>query len=97
MRYVQLADIDAAARAVMFCPQTARPKMAARLLAEATLADKYRKRLRTPHPQFGTGTLMSAAAKYPQAARLECFDGDVLDAFSDVINALTAKLTHHPL
>ncbi|MFT6076800.1 MAG: hypothetical protein ACJAZ1_003738 [Yoonia sp.] len=56
--------------------------MVARLIAHADTADRYRERLRKPHPQFGAGTLMSAAAKYLQSARVDFFDDDVLDVFS---------------
>lgn len=97
MRAVQLADIDAAARAVMCCPQSARAQMAAWLIVQADAGDRYRKRLRKAHPRFGTGTLMSVASKYPQSARIDCFDSDALDAFTHVIKALAAQKAHQPL
>jgi len=97
MKSVQLADIDAAARVLMCCPQSTRPRMVAQMLAQAETADKYRRRLRKPHPQFGSGTLMSVAVKYPQAVRVDCFDDDALDAFSHVIKALIVQKAHHSL
>lgn len=61
MRVVQLADIEAAARALMCCAPDRQPALAAQLIAKADLADRYHKRLRKPLVGIGTGTLMSAA------------------------------------
>jgi hypothetical protein len=71
--------------------------MVAWLIANADATDTYCRVLRKLHSHFGTGTLMLASAKHPQAARVDCFDDDFLDAFSYVIKALTAKKAHHPL
>ena len=92
MRAVRLADIEAAARAVLLCAPDGQPALAAQLIAEANLADRYRKRLRKPHTDFGTGTLMSAASGHPQPCRLENFDKNTLDAFACVIKALQTHL-----
>ena len=91
MRPVQLADIEAAARALMCCTPAARSTLAAQLVAHADIAEKYRKRLRKPHLRFGTGTLMSAAAAHPQARRPAVFGADTLDAFAHVIKALEGQ------
>ncbi|MGJ8622175.1 MAG: DUF7742 family protein [Yoonia sp.] len=67
-----MADIEMAARVLIECAPSARAGMVKTLLSEAHIADEYRKRLRKPHPQFGTGTLMSAAThtRWRCAARL---------------------------
>ena len=54
-------DLDAAVRAVCHMSETERPKRLTEIVTNAQIADRYRKRLRKPHPQFGTGTLQSAA------------------------------------
>ncbi len=92
MRPVQLADIEAAARVLLCCAPKGQPALAAQLIAQADLADTYRKRLRKPHVVFGTGTLMSAASRHPQTGRLESFDKSNLDAFASVIKALQCHL-----
>jgi hypothetical protein len=94
MRATQLADIEAAARVLMRCRPSLRSDMAAQLVAQAHIADKYRKRLHKPHPEFGTGTLMSAASGYPQSPRLAWVDDQVLDALGAIITALGARKQH---
>ena len=88
MRAVQLADVEIAARALMIVPCEDRKSLIERLLWQADTADRYRKRLRRPHGEFGTGTLMSAAMQCPLAPRPVRLTADVAHAFSTVINAL---------
>ncbi|RBW44337.1 hypothetical protein DS901_07990 [Loktanella sp. D2R18] len=74
MRPVQLADLETAARVVAASP--ARQAMIAKLCAQADQADAYRIAQGKPHPQFGNGTLMSAALKYDESvARGPCNKG----------------------
>ena len=61
MRPLLPGDLDCAVAVVMAQPPEARADVAARLLAQADLADRYRKRLGRAHPHYGTGSLMSAA------------------------------------
>ncbi len=91
MRAVQLADIEAAARALMAVPSTERAALMASLLKCADTGDRYRKRLRKVHPRCGSGTLMSAAARFAQAPRPARLTGDALQAYATVI----AALRHH--
>ena len=93
MRPIHLADLEAAARALMCCPNAARTALARQLIARADAADIYRKRSRKPHPTFGTGTLMSAAAVLPQAPRPQALDSNALDALAKMIAALAAAQT----
>lgn len=88
MRAVQLADIEAAARVLMAVPVVERAGTMASLLQAADIADRYRKRLRRPHPHFGTGTLMSAAAKHAAAPRPARLTPDALQAFATVVAVL---------
>ncbi len=91
MRRVQLADLDAAVRALTCCARPVRPAMAANLLERAHIADKYRKRTGKIHPQFGSGTLSSAAAQFPQATGPAPLEAERLDAFACMIKALASR------
>ncbi len=64
-----MADIEAGARAICYVSPCERQAMASELCRRAGLADRYRKRLGRSHPDFGTGTLMSAAARFQQVPR----------------------------
>lgn len=88
MRAVQLADVECAARALMMVGKPARSRLMAEMLRQADLADRYRKRLRRMHAEFGTGTLMSAASRFALAPRPARLDPDALHAFAIVIKAL---------
>jgi hypothetical protein len=61
MRRLVPADLDAAARALLAVPPTARQRLAGRLVVEADAADRYRRRFGRAHPIWGNGTLESAA------------------------------------
>ena len=61
MRPVHLTDLDLAARAVLAQPAGAQPDAAARLVAGARLADRFRKRLGRRHSVWGDGTVAAAA------------------------------------
>jgi hypothetical protein len=93
MRAVQLADIDIAARALLAVDAKARAGVINELLRRADIADRYRKKLRRPHAQFGTGTLMSAALRFALAPRPARISGEVLRAYAIVINAIGDQST----
>ena len=78
MRPVQLADLEIAARVLATLPASARPELIAQLCTQAKVADLYRKISGKAHPQFGTGTLMSAASKHALAPRNALCDRDFL-------------------
>lgn len=67
MRQVALADLMQAARAAQLLPAQARPGFCARLIWRAHVADKHVKRLRKLHPDWGDGSLRSAARACPRA------------------------------
>jgi hypothetical protein len=60
MRPLLPGDLECAVAVVMVQPPEARAGVAAELLAQADLADRFRKRLGRAHPDYGTGSLMSA-------------------------------------
>lgn len=65
MRPLMSADLDSAVAVVLALPPQDRAVVAQRLLVEADLADRYRKRLGRAHPVYGTGSLLSAASGRP--------------------------------
>ncbi|WP_159087004.1 DUF7742 family protein [Loktanella sp. Alg231-35] len=83
-----MADIEIAARALLAVDAEARAGVMTELLRRADIADRYRKKLRRPHVQFGTGTLMSAASRFDMAPRPTRISGEVQRAYAIVINAL---------
>ncbi|WP_375281158.1 hypothetical protein [Pseudooctadecabacter sp.] len=98
MRAVGLADLDMAARAVMMVPPADQPVFAERLIAQADVSDRWRKRMGRAHPGGGTGSLyaqasLGAVATSDHAGPAYCA------AMSCVLVALAAwrRRTHHPL
>jgi hypothetical protein len=85
---VQLADVEAAARVLMRCPAEDHRRMIAQMLAEAEIADQFRLQHRAPHPVFGTGTLMSAAAKHKMKQRPTRLSPTECAAYTVVFKAL---------
>lgn len=95
MRPVLPGDLVAAARALRPLPVPARPAAVAAMIAEAALADRFRKRLGRPHPRLGNGSLMAAASAWPQAAEPWLSDPDWLGCLAAVIAALRARAATH--
>jgi len=88
MRGVQMADIEIAARALILVAPADRKQRIAALIEQAHLADKFRKRLGKPHPELGSGTLMSAVLKWPIAPRPDVLTADFLDCLRTVLYQL---------
>ncbi len=86
MRQVHLMDLDAVVRAVVHLDATARRARLRQIVERACWADKYRKRLRKPHPEFGTGTLASAIGE-PHTPAIAC-DSHYRLCLSDLLNIL---------
>ena len=61
MRQIGLSDLNHAARAVQQVEKTDQAAFCARLLWRAHVADKYVKRLKRLHPDWGDGSLRAAA------------------------------------
>lgn len=68
MRPVLISDLVHAARVLLQVQKTSRVGFTERLIREADWADRFRKHLGRIHPEWGDGTLSSAAARYPKAA-----------------------------
>lgn len=69
MRPVNLADIEAGVQVLLAAPVRRRSHLASELCNRACEAERYRQIYRAAHPEFGTGTLMSAAQAYDKALR----------------------------
>ena len=69
MRPIGLCDLDDAVRALLAVPPSDRAATAARIVARASVADRYRKRLGRRHPAWGDGTLSAAARSAALGAR----------------------------
>lgn len=87
MRPVYLCDLDSVARALLAVPQDARETLAKDVVQQARIADKYRKRIGVAHPDFGTGTLASAAQDLAKSTARSC-DADYRFCLAQVLVAL---------
>lgn len=88
MTPVGLADVAAAARALMAVPDAARPALIERLIEEAGHAARYRRCFGRVHPRLGNGTLMERALARPLAEPHGPGDRAYLAAMAQVIEAV---------
>ena len=87
MRPVTHTDLDAVARALI-AAGAGRERRLAQILAEADIADRYRKRLRKWHRAFGDGTLAAAARGHAMVPPRRCSDRDYMACLAMVLEAL---------
>ena len=88
MRGVLVGDLEYAVAALLAQDRATWNAIAADMIAQAHLADCTRKRLGRGHPQFGTGSLMSAASKRVRARRCDRCDITYCAALDCVLRAL---------
>lgn len=88
MRAVLIGDLLAAARVLALTPEPLRRRRMRRLVAAARWADRHRRRSGRPHPRFGTGSLMAAAAAWPCAPDPVVCDGDWLACLACAVAVL---------
>lgn len=88
MQTIGLGDLAAAARALMAVHETRRAPLLRRLMDEADLADRFRRRQGRAHPVYGNGTLMSAALARPQAKPPANDDVEYLACLAQAIEAV---------
>lgn len=88
MRPLLPGDLDCAVAVVMAHPPESRAGVAQRLLFQADVADRYRKRLGRAHPDYGSGSLMSAALSWPLGARGRVYDASYCAALIVVLTAV---------
>ncbi len=85
-----MADIQAAARALLPVPRSARAAQAEQLMRNAQAADRYRARHGKAHPHWGNGTLMAAALAHPTGTPAHAGDPDYQRCLRHVLDALIA-------
>ena len=95
MRPVLHGDLVAAARALRAVPGADRAALMRRMLAQAGWADAYRRALGRAHPEWGDGSLMAAAARFPQAREPFLSDAEWLDCLWVAVSALLARARNH--
>ncbi|WP_246107328.1 DUF7742 family protein [Puniceibacterium confluentis] len=83
-----LSDLNFAARALLSVPPEARHAAASRLLARADAADRYRRRFRRAHPDWGNGTLVSLTSSAPLPIQPDLRDADYAACLIAVLRAL---------
>ncbi|MGY6409692.1 MAG: DUF7742 family protein [Alkalilacustris sp.] len=85
MRPLLHGDIVAAARALLALPESRWAETMTCMLTAAERADQYRKKRGKAHPRHGTGSLMAAAAAWPQVPEPALEDPDYLACLACVV------------
>ncbi|HCP80601.1 MAG TPA: hypothetical protein DIT67_03090 [Octadecabacter sp.] len=89
MRSVGLTDLDLATRALLAVPRGAWAATAEMLIDEAHIADLWRKRRGSAHPNGGTGSLYAQASLHPRAG-IPQSSAQYCAALSTLLRALDA-------
>lgn len=97
MRPLLPGDLIAAARVLLAVPEAERPVAIRRMIAEAEIADRYRKRLGRGHRLYGNGSLMAAAMRRQLLPEPFLGDPDYLDCLATVIRALSERHGARPV
>lgn len=95
MRPVHLSDLHTAALILRDHPPDRRAALMTQALEAADTADRYRKKLRRGHPDFGTGTLSSAMRGFQMESTQAPCETAYLEALQVVVAALLAKRQNH--
>lgn len=91
MRPVMISDLTAAARALLLVPPKRREHLAAQLLQDADVGDRFTRRLGRIHTKFGNGTLSAAARQYPLAGEPTLDDFAYCECLSLVLHSLMTR------
>ncbi len=91
MRPVGHGDVSAAACVLLAAAPDSRPRLLARLLAEAETADAYRLETGRPHPLWGNGSLMGAALTHARASEPALDDPDYAACMALIFEALVRR------
>ncbi len=102
MREVYFSDVAAAARVLLLVPVSRRNDVCTQMLKEADWADKFTRRLKKPHPQWGNGTLMATARLRKMAPENSFSNPEYSSCFVEILQGLeqhratkTCKLRLH--
>lgn len=90
MRAILPGDLERCAIALLAMPPVERPLVMGRILSDADLADRYRKRLGRVHPTLGDGSLTSAARRQGRSARPARCDPRFCACLSVVLDGIAA-------
>lgn len=90
MRPVLHGDVSNAARALLSVPHDQRLNLCQTLMAQAEQADAYVLKNRRLHPEWGNGSLMAVARKYPLSVEPTFDDPDYCACFALVLSCLRA-------
>ncbi len=93
MRALLPGDLDFAVRAVLPIAPPDRPAMVRQLIQQARLAEAHRRQTGRAHPKFGTGSLMSAASKWPLTPMPHHCDIGYLAALQTTTQVLIQQLS----
>lgn len=95
IRALQLADLECAVRALRAVPPAQRGARLAQLLAQAHCGAAYFADHRRPHPDCGTGTLMSVALRQTLAPRPPVWGRDDLICLAQIARAIARDLRNN--
>jgi hypothetical protein len=91
MRPIYPSDLEQVTRAVCALPQAHWAFATRQIIDRAQTADRFRKRFRRNHPQYGSGTLTSAIPQIGNARGPQFCDTDYLAALAVIITQLQAR------
>ena len=97
MRPVQIYDLTCVARVLLDLPEGQRRVVSRRIVMAADVADRFRKKTGQIHPDFGTGTLQSAAQNYSQASEPPSCNAPFRACLMMVLEALMARDLYHKM
>lgn len=89
-------DLVAAARALLCIAPSQRRAAMRELLRAAEIGARHRRRHGRPHARYGSGSLMSAAGRWPKAPEPFLDDPDYLNCLSVVIAELRSHVAAPP-
>lgn len=88
MRSVHLTDLNIATRVLMAAKECHRQTLAQDIIANARIADKFRKKTGRNHVKWGAGSLADACRHLSKARRLQDCDPLYLRCLATVVAAL---------
>ena len=91
MRPLLPGDLDFAVRALLARPRAEWRSVVTQLLEEAGKAHGFRQSQGRPHPHFGTGSVMSAAARHELAALPPTCDPVYCSALREVLDVVLSN------
>lgn len=91
MRRMLHGDIVAAARVLLLAPEEERRCLCQRMIDEAEKAYAHFEKCGKPHPDWGTGSLMSAALQRPAAPEPSFDNVEYLTCLKTVFREITVN------